>query len=286
MKFYRDYDLTVHNSYRIKSVGARVFFPETPQDIAEVFGDEARTKVILGGGYNVILSRAYYDDLDFIIFGEPYSSFSVDGNTIITQAGLSLKALSEAAMEHALSGLEHFYDIPGSVGGAVFMNAGANDIAFGDFIDSVTYFDPVEQLFKTHSRADLLFGYRTSLFFRRPELIISEVQLSLPDGNQDAIRKKMLDNQAIRRERQPWDYPNAGSVFKRPAGMYVGQIVEELGLKGKTVGGAMVSQKHGGFIINHNGHATGSDILELIAIIRKAVREAIDIDLELEQRII
>jgi UDP-N-acetylmuramate dehydrogenase len=286
MKSFRDYDLTCHNSYRIESVGERVFFPETPEDIATIFGDDTREKVILGGGYNVILSRAFYNDIHFVIFGEPYSSFSVTGNTITAQAGLPLKTLSETALEHGLAGLELYYDIPGSVGGAVFMNAGANEISFGNFIDTVTYFDPAERSFKTRKRAELMFGYRTSLFLERPELIISEVKLSLPAGKRDEIRKQMLANQAVRREKQPWDYPNAGSVFKRPPGRYVGQIMDELGLKGKAVGGAMVSTKHGGFIINHNGKATGSDILELIAIIRKTVRETLGVELELEQRII
>lgn len=286
MKLFYDYDLTVHNSYRVRAVGARVFFPESPQDIADVFSDTARSKVILGGGYNVILSKPYYSEIDFVIFGQPYAACSVDGKTITAQAGLPLRALSETALEHSLSGLEIFYDIPGSVGGAVFMNAGAIDVAFGDFVESATYYDPVQCSFKTSPRADLQFGYRTSLFFGRPDLIVSEITLSLPGGNRDIIWQKMLDNQAVRRQKQPWDTPNAGSVFKRPAGRYVGTIVEELGLKGKTVGGAMVSPKHAGFIINHNGTATGSDILELIAIIRKAVRDAAGIELELEQRII
>ncbi len=286
MKIFYDYDLTVHNSYRVRAVGARVFFPEAPQDIESIFADGASRKVILGGGYNVILSKAYYSDLDFVIFGQPYSCCSVDGNTITAQAGLSLKALSQTAMEHSLAGLELFYDIPGSVGGAVFMNAGANDVALGDFINSVTYYDTAQRLFKTSLRADLQFGYRTSLFFGRPELIVSEITLSLPSGDRDILWQKMLDNQAIRRQKQPWDYPNAGSVFKRPAGRYVGPLVEQLGLKGKTIGGAMVSTKHAGFIINHNGAAAGSDILELIAVIRNAVRDAFGIELELEQRII
>jgi UDP-N-acetylmuramate dehydrogenase len=286
MQFFRDYDLTSHNSYRIQSVGGRVFFPETPEDIVTIFGDDKREKVILGGGYNIILSKPYYDEIDFVIFSRPYSAFSVDGNTIAARAGLSLKALSEAAWEHRLSGLELHYDIPGSVGGAAFMNAGANDVSFGDFVDTVTYFDPAEHLFKTQTRTELMFGYRTSFFLNRPDLIISDAVLSLPDGDRDAIYKKMLDNQADRRSKQPWDYPNAGSVFKRPAGKYVGQLVEQLGLKGKTIGGAMVSQKHGGFIVNHNGKATGSDILELIDLICKAVKGAFGIDLEMEQRVI
>lgn len=286
MKFYRDYDLTAHNSYRIKAVGSRVFFPETPEDIATLFGDDTRDKVILGGGYNVILARAYYDDVDFVIFGQPYSAFKVEGTAVTALAGLQLKTLSEAALEHGLAGLELYYDIPGSVGGAVFMNAGANDVSFGDYVNSVSFYDPAEHVFKTRSGKDLMFGYRTSFFFDRPDLIISEVKLTLPSGRREEIQNKMLAAQAERRAKQPWDIPNAGSVFKRPPGRFVGQMVEQLGLKGKTVGGAMVSTKHGGFIVNHNGKATGSDVLELIEFIRKTVREAMGVELELEQRVI
>lgn len=286
MIFYQDYELTSHNSYRIRAVGARVFFPERPEDVATLFGDDTREKVILGGGYNVILSRPYYDDVDFVIFGEPYSAISVEAGRIMALAGLSLKRLSEIALESGLAGLELYYDIPGSVGGAVFMNAGANGVSFGDYVSTVRYYDPAEHQFKTQSNAELKFGYRTSFFFERPDLIISEVTLSLTGGSREEIYKKMLEAQAERRSKQPWDVPNAGSVFKRPPGRFVGQMVEHLGLKGKAIGGAMVSTKHGGFIVNHNGQATGSDVLELIEYIRKTVREAMGVELELEQRVI
>lgn len=286
MKIYHDYDLTGCNSYRVRAVAARVYMPETDEDIAAIFSDRSRPRVILGGGCNVILSKAYYDQVDFVIFNSAFSACSVQGNRLTAEAGLPLNILSETALENELSGLEYFYDVPGSVGGAVFMNAETLGESFSDWIESVTFFDTQDLSFKTLPKQELAFGYRQSLFQQRPEWIIVRVRLGLPHGNSRAIHKKMMDNQALRRQKQPWDVPSAGSVFRRPSGRFVGQMIEALGLKGYTCGGAMVSPKHAGFIVNYNGQATGRDILELIAVIQDKVFAAYQVKLDLEQRII
>jgi len=286
MKIYHDYDLTACNSYRVKAVAARVFMPETDEDIAVVFSDRSRPRVILGGGCNVILSRDYYDQFDFVIFNSAFSASSVQGSLLIAEAGLSLKILSQTALESELSGLEYFYDVPGTVGGAVFMNAETLGESFSDWIESVTFFDTQDLSFKTLPKQDLAFGYRQSIFQQRPDWVVVRVRLVLPHGDSRAIHKKMMDNLTLRHQKQPWDVPSAGSVFRRPQGRFVGQMIEQLGLKGHACGGAMVSPKHAGFIVNYNGLATGRDILDLISLIQDKVFAAFQVQLELEQRII
>jgi UDP-N-acetylmuramate dehydrogenase len=286
MKSFKEYDLTLLNSYHVRATAAQIYFPESDDDIAEIFSDKTRRKIILGGGFNVIFSKPYYDDVDFVIFADNFGHCSIDGLTLTAQSGASLKQVSEMACDKGLTGLELFYDVPGTVGGAVFMNAETLGESFGDHIETVTGFDRKTQSFLTAQRDQLQFGYRTSVFQQYRDAVITGAKLVLKKGDKSAIYKKMMDNQAQRRAKQPWDLPNAGSVFKRPPGRFVGQMMDELNLKGTTCGGAMISPKHGGFIVNFNGHATGRDILNLIALIQEKVFAAYQIRLELEQRII
>jgi UDP-N-acetylmuramate dehydrogenase len=285
MKLFREFDLTTLNSYHVRAIASCVYIPECDKDVAEVFSDKNRRKIILGGGCNIILSKDYYEDVDFVILGDNYGSCSVQESILTAQSGASLKKVSEMAYEAGLTGLELFYDVPGTVGGAVFMNAETLGESFSDHIESVTWFDKNDPSFKTAGRDALQFGYRTSFFQHHPEAVITEAGLNLPKGDKTAIYKKMMDNQALRRAKQPWEYPNAGSVFKRPPGRFVGQMMDELNLKGTTCGGAMISPKHGGFIVN-TGNATGQNILDLITLIQEKVFTAYKIRLELEQRVI
>jgi UDP-N-acetylmuramate dehydrogenase len=262
-----------------------VYIPQCDKDIAEIFSDTSRRKIILGGGCNIILSKPYYEDIDFVILGENYGLCSVQDTVLTAQSGASLKTVSQRAYENGLSGLELFYDVPGSVGGAVFMNAETLGESFSDHIENVTWFDSEAHAFVTAGSEKLQFGYRTSFFQHHHEAVITAARFVLPKGDKTAIYKKMMDNQAQRRSKQPWDMPSAGSVFKRPPGRFVGQMMDELKLKGATRGGAMISPKHGGFIVN-TGEATGQDILDLIALIQEKVFAAYQIKLELEQRII
>ena len=264
MKTYHNFDLTMFNSYRLQAIAERVYFPEALGDVQQIFSETNRPKIIIGGGCNIILSKSYYSDVDFVIFNQHFSAVSMDEDAITAQSGVCLKQLSEIASKHGLSGLEIFYDIPGTLGGAICMNAGAGDECIGNLVEQVTYFDRTAKAFITIGRNDIGFGYRQSFFLDRDDIVIAEIKLRLHAGNQDVIRQKMTDTQLARKGKQPWDQPNAGSVFKRPEGWYVGQIMDQLNLKGKTIGGAQVSKKHGGFIVNHNGQATGQDIVDLI----------------------
>lgn len=287
MKKFHDFNLKDYNSFKIDAVCRNAYFPDTIEDVVKIYAKviDKDNIIVIGEGNNIILEKEYYDK-DFIIFNNSFNAIrSVGGQNLICQAGVSLKKLSEYAMENALGGLEIFYDIPSSLGGAIVMNAGAYGIEIKDYIVSVKCLNSITLEVENYKLKDLNYSYRTSVFQQRKELIVLEVELHLLEGIRSAIHEKMLEIKADRWRKQPRNYPNAGSVFKRPVGHYVGQIIEELGLKGTTAGGAQVSEKHGGFIINVN-NAKGSDIVKLIDLIQNKVYNKYGFKLEVEQRII
>lgn len=287
MKKFHDFNLKDYNSFKIDAVCRNAYFPDTIEDVVEIYAKviDKDDIIVIGEGNNIILEKEYYDK-DFIIFNNSFNAIhSVGGQNLICQAGVSLKKLSEYAMENSLGGLEIFYDIPSSLGGAIVMNAGAYGIEIKDYIVSVKCLNSITLEVENYKLEDLNYSYRTSVFQQRKELIVLEVELHLLEGISSAIHEKMLEIKADRWRKQPRNYPNAGSVFKRPVGHYVGQIIEELGLKGTTAGGAQVSEKHGGFIINVN-NAKGSDIVKLIDLIQNKVYNKYGFKLEVEQRII
>lgn len=287
MKKFHDFNLKDYNSFKIDAVCRNAYFPDTIEDVVEIYAKviDKDDIIVIGEGNNIILEKEYYDK-DFIIFNNSFNTIrSVGGQNLICQAGVSLKKLSEYAMENSLGGLEIFYDIPSSLGGAIVMNAGAYGIEIKDYIVSVKCLNSITLEVENYKLEDLNYSYRTSVFQQRKELIVLEVELHLLEGISSAIHEKMLEIKADRWRKQPRNYPNAGSVFKRPVGHYVGQIIEELGLKGTTAGGAQVSEKHGGFIINVN-NAKGSDIVKLIDLIQNKVYNKYGFKLEVEQRII
>ena len=193
--------------------------------------------------------------------------------------------LSTIALNNSLSGLEMFYDIPSSLGGAVVMNAGASGEEIKDLIVKVRFLDLKDMTIKELDNDKLDFKYRSSFFQKNTDKIILKVWLKLKPDNKANIKSKMLSIKQNRWLKQPRNYPSAGSVFKRPKGKFVGPMIDGLGLKGFTIGGAQISKKHSGFIINRNS-ATGQDILDLIKFIQKKVYDSEKIHLEIEQRII
>ncbi|WP_439881742.1 UDP-N-acetylmuramate dehydrogenase [Pontibacter sp. MBLB2868] len=285
MKIYTDFDLSQFNSYRIKASCRMAMFPETEDDIREIFLDgKGAKKILLGSGHNIILSKEYYEE-EFIIFSNTYDNVVVNDNCLEAEAGVTMLELSKLALLNSLSGLEVFYDIPSSLGGAVVMNAGASGEEIKDLVIDVRCYDPISDKFFSLKQNEIKFGYRTSLFQESPNLIVTKATLELKKGIKDSIQKKMQEVKTARWSKQPKEFPNAGSVFKRPEGYYVGTLIDELNLKGFSIGGAQISEKHGGFIININ-KATGNDILNLIDEVKKRVRNKYKIELEVEQRII
>ena len=285
MKTFQNFDLTNYNSYRIQASCANAFFPENEEDIRYVFQQRTDVrKVLIGSGHNIILAKDHYEE-DFIIFADTFNHVSVRGDVIEAEASTTMLTLSMLALEHRLSGLEIFYDIPSSLGGAIVMNAGAGGEEIKDVLLSVRYYDPALDVFGDISKEEINFEYRNSFFQRNPRLIVTKATLQLTHGNPLTIVEKMEMTKAARWAKQPKDHPNAGSVFKRPPGRFVGPMIDELGLKGHAHGGAKVSEKHSGFIINYN-QATGHDIISLITDVKSRVLEKFGVDLEVEQRII
>lgn len=285
MKIFNDFNLLPYNSYQLDAVCKTAYFPENDEDIRTLFKGMPAGKIILGGGYNVILSKSYYDE-EFVIFSGTYDAISLQGeDELLVEAGVDMKTLSEYALAHGLSGLEIYYDIPSSLGGAVVMNAGAGGEDIKALLKNVFYYDPKADQFHVIETADIDFEYRNSFFQKNPHLVICRALLKLKKGDPTAIKAKMDATKEARWNKQPREFPNAGSVFKRPAGYYVGAIMDELNLKGYTVGGAKISEKHGGFIVNFN-QAKGEDILNIINHVQNKVNEKYGFELEVEQRII
>lgn len=235
--------------------------------------------MILGNGSNLLVSdegiRAAVIRLD----GDFRKITLVDDTTIFCGAGVTLAYLCKFALNCGLSGLEFAWGIPGTVGGAVFMNAGAYDGEMKDVVHSVSHISPSGEIGRIE-KDDLKFGYRTSVY-RSNNMIITGITLKLKKGNSDEIRAKMDDYMSRRSTKQPLEYPSAGSVFKRPEGNFAGTLIEQCGLKGKTCGGAQVSEKHAGFIINKS-NATAKDVRDLISQIQKTVSDKTGYKLECE----
>jgi UDP-N-acetylmuramate dehydrogenase len=286
MKVFENFDLSKYNSYRIKAMCKVAYFPESELDIISLYRKK-NDYVLLGSGHNVIMSKPYYDD-DFLIFNGNFAGVAMDENDesiIIAESGITMQALSELAHSKGLSGLEVFYDIPSSLGGAVVMNAGASGEEVKDVLIKVRYLDLEDMKVKEIFREEIGFEYRNGFFQRHKDKVVLKAWLKLALKNESEILAKMTTIKAARWNKQPRDLPNAGSVFKRPKGYYVGAMIDELGLRGLRKGGAMVSLKHSGFIVNC-GAATGEDILGLIMEIKEKVMLRFNVDLEVEQRII
>lgn len=207
---------------------------------------------------------------------------TVEGARVTAQAGATLAKLAGEALAHGLTGAEFAAGIPGSLGGAVFMNAGAYDGKMADIVTVSRYVLPNGAEGEV-SGAEHAFDYRESVYKANPERLILSAELALTPGDPAAIRAKMDDFAQRRRDKQPLEYPSAGSTFKRPAGYFAGKLIEDCGLKGFAVGGAQVSEKHAGFLINRGG-ATADDMRRLIETVQERVLAAFGVRLECEVR--
>lgn len=280
----KNLDLTSYNSYRIKSIASIAYFPESKQELLNLIQNQSNY-IIIGGGCNIVLSKERYDDTIFIILRENYSGIEFFDNKVRCLAGTDLMSLSLYALEKGFTGLEIYYDIPGSVGGAVVMNAGAKGEDVAHLLEEVEVYDKELGIIKKLKKEELGYDYRNSLFQNNTKLIVLSATFGLQLSDRQKIREKMETNKLERWKKQPREYPSAGSVFKRPVGHYVGKMIQDLSLKGYCIGDAQVSIKHAGFIINR-GHASGADIVALINYIKNQVNQHFNVDLQIEQRII
>jgi UDP-N-acetylmuramate dehydrogenase len=283
MKVIKDFNLVNYNSYRLSAFCKKAYFPNEESDFLSIFKKE-EAKIIIGNGNNLILSKKRYDQ-EFLILNNCFDKVSFNGKEVSAEAGATLLELSQLALEHSLSGFEMFYDIPSSVGGAVVMNAGSSGEEIKDLLIKVRFLNLADLTIREMGVEELDFEYRNSFFQKNPDKLVLKAWFRLKKGNSDNIYKKMTEIKTRRWSKQPREFPNCGSVFKRPAERFVGPMLDELGLKGFKIGGAQVSTKHSGFIVNA-GNATGQNILDLIDHIKQKVREKFEVELEVEQRIV
>lgn len=279
--------LSKHSTFRIGGDAKFAVFPKSTNELINVLKTLKNCNYkykIIGNGSNILFDDKGFDGI--IIFTKHLTETEYIHRGDITllkiECGRSLTELaSEAGKKHSLTGLEFAYGIPGTVGGAVFMNAGAYGGQMSDVVIETEYFDTISGDVIKISANEHSFDYRHSVFSDHPEYIILSTTLELKEGNAEEIFALMTKNMTSRREKQPIEYPNAGSTFKRPVGHFAGKLIEDSGLKGYTVGGAQVSEKHAGFTINI-GNATCSDVLAVIEHSKSTVLEKFGVELESE----
>ena len=273
--------LSSHTTFRIGGDASLFVSPADEDQLIGVISYLEKNGIryfLLGKGSNVLFDDAGYDGA--VVSTSKLDKISVCGNEITAQCGASFTYLASVAAGNSLSGLEYAYGIPGSVGGAVFMNAGAYGSETAAVLKSSRYLDISDCTVKTLPLEEHLFGYRDSVFRHRRFIHLSSV-FALQAGDKAQIRAYMNELMQRRRDKQPLEYPSAGSVFKRYPGRYTAQMIDEAGLRGLSVGGAQVSEKHAGFIVN-KGNATSSDVIALVGKVREAIRDKYGIEIECE----
>lgn len=263
-----------------------IVFPDEISKIKEVIDfckNENITFFVIGNGSNLLVKDEGIHGV-VIKLGHRFSKIELDGEYILAYAGATMPTLSQLAKKNSLKGLEFACGIPGTIGGGVKMNAGAYGSQISDILYEVTYMDEKEEI-KTIKNKDCSFGYRKSIFTINPNYVILSAKFKLERGNIDEIENKMKENSLARKAKQPLEYPNFGSVFKRPEGYFVGKLVDDAGLRGYKIGGAQVSTKHTGFIVNVD-NATCKDVLDLIGYVQITVYNKFNVKLTPEVIII
>ncbi len=278
-------DIKEYTTYHVGGKALGMVFPNDVYCLIKLLeylkNNNIKYKVI-GRGSNLIFSSNTYNGI--LIKLDKFDNLEIKGNEITVGAGFQLIKLATRLSRIGYTGIEFATGIPGSVGGAVFMNAGAYKSDMGYIVKSVKVLTPDLKV-KELTNYDMHFHYRTSFIQKNPDYICLEATLILSRGNADEIMQLIADRKKRRVESQPLEYPSAGSVFRNPEGDYAGRLIEEIGYKGKQIGGAMVSTKHANFIINYN-NATGEDVKELINEIKDKVKEKYNIDLKVEQEFV
>lgn len=274
-----------YTTYRVGGKVRAICFPKNEEDLVSLVSLLKENKIkyfVLGNGSNVLFSDNMYDGI--IIKLDNFNKININKNTIEVGAGYPLIKLSNDAMRNSLVGLEFASGIPGTVGGAVFMNAGAYGEDMSKIVSSVRVLTSDLKIVEL-TNSEMKFSYRTTVLQKHLDYVCISAKLKLKKGDKDEIEKIMTERRNIRRETQPLSFPSAGSVFRNPPGMYAGKLIEDMGLKGFTIGKAMVSEKHANFIIN-TGNAKASDIKKIIDAIKQKAMTKYGIRLRVEQRLI
>lgn len=269
-----------HTSFKIGGPAdefAEVCNEEEIKELIKYAKEKVIPYTIMGNGSNLLVSDKGVRGL-VIKLAKGFDSVEVIGDKIIAKSGILLSKLSNFALDNELSGIEFASGIPGTLGGAIYMNAGAYGGEMKDVVESVTYLSNGE--IKTAGKGDLDFGYRHSRFSNTEDIVLS-AEIQLKKGDKTEIRAMMDDFKERRCSKQPLSMPSAGSTFKRPDGYFAGKLIEDAGLKGKSIGGAQVSEKHSGFVVN-TGDAKAQDVLDLIKYIQDTVFKKFGVKLETE----
>ena len=277
--------MSAHTTFKVGGPAKYYVVPENAGQIRKCIelAKEYKTGyTVIGNGSNLLVSDAGYDGM-ILAIGKNMRRTSVDGNRIFAEAGISLAALLNVARNNSLKGFEFAAGIPGNLGGACFMNAGAYGGEMKDVLVNVETLDDKGSL-HTYEPGGMELGYRSSAFQKNGEIVVSAV-IELEQGDVREITATAGELAKKRIEKQPLEYPSAGSTFKRPEGHFAGALIERAGLKGKGIGGAAVSDKHAGFVINKN-NATAKDIYDTILFVTDRVKENSGILLEPEVRML
>lgn len=272
-----------HTTFRIGGPADFYLCPHSTkevQEIVEICKEEKLPYFVLGNGSNLLVSDKGYRGV-VIQLWKNFSDITVKDCCIQAKAGALLSKVAVEALEAGLTGMEFASGIPGTIGGAAFMNAGAYGGEMKDIIKSVKVLDTQGEV-RVLPKEELKMGYRTSIVKEKGYTVLS-VELELSKGNREEIRNTMEDLKERRTSKQPLEMPSAGSTFKRPEGYFAGKLIMDSGLRGFSVGGAQVSEKHCGFVVNKGG-ATAMDVLNLIREVQRRVKEQFGVDLETEVR--
>lgn len=283
-KIYENVDLSRYTSYKLKGKARMLIIPNNMSDLIELLAYIKKNNLnykIIGGGSNLIF-KSDYDGI--LIKLDKLDDLEIDETRIVVGAGYNLMKLSLKVSKLGLTGMEFATGIPGTVGGAIFNNSGAYKSDMGYIVERVWVLTPNLEIKEIYNK-DLNFHYRTSFFKENKGYVILKAKIILKKGNKKEIMSIIEDRRKRRFMSQPLELPSAGSVFRNPTNNYAGQLIENIGYKGRRIGGAMVSEKHANFIVN-TGDATGNDVISLIEEIKKKVNKEYNIDLVLEQEIV
>ena len=273
--------MKLHTTFRVGGPAALYIELESEQefrDILTLLDTEEEDYFTVGNGSNLLISDTGYDGI-ILHPSKEFSDIRVEGERLICEAGATLAAIARVALEHELTGFEFAAGIPGSLGGAIVMNAGAYDGEMKQVVESVRLITPKGEIV-TKSCEEMDFSYRHSILKEESYIVLS-VTIKLAKGDKEQIKARMDELAAKRREKQPLEYPSAGSTFKRPEGYFAAKLIQDAGLRGFQVGGAQVSEKHCGFVINKE-NATAQDVCELMKKVQEQVQEKFGVTLEPE----
>lgn len=280
-----DVPLKEHTTYKVGGIASCFVYPENSKQLIKLLkyikSKEIKYKV-LGNGSNTLFSDNKYEGI--IIKLDKFDYIEIKNNIIVVGAGYNLMKLAALSARKSLAGLEFASGIPGTVGGAVYMNAGAYKSDMGYIVKRVKVLTPDYRVI-TMTNKELDFHYRSSFFQKNKDYICLEATLGFTKGKKEELYKVNQERKQRRLESQPLEYPSAGSVFRNPEGLFAGKLIEDLGLKGLTKGGAQISNKHANFIINI-GNAKASDIKELIEFTKDAVLDKYNVELKCEQEFV